>query len=61
MGSKLPNYIENRDFKITIEISLRELVSTLLDAKRQINDFNIFDNISSLLRKKLFVTVSGIA
>ena len=61
MGSKLPNYMENRDFKITIEISLRELVSTLLDAKRQINDFNIFDNISSLLRKKLFVTVSGIA
>ena len=61
MGSKLPNYMENRDFKITIEISLRELVSTLLDAKRQINDFNIFDNISSFLRKKLFVTVSGIA
>ena len=61
MGSKLPNYMENRDFKITIEISLRELVSTLLDAKTQINDFNIFDNISSLLRKKLFVTVSGIA
>ena len=61
MGSKLPNYMENRDFKITIEISLRELVSTLLDAKRQINEFNIFDNISSLLRKKLFVTVSGIA
>ena len=53
--------MEKMAFKITIEISLRELVSTLLDAKTQINDFNIFDNISSLLRKKLFVTVSGIA
>ena len=33
MGSKLPNYMENRDFKITIEISLREKVSTPLDVK----------------------------